>query len=63
MRFKGTPNLRVIDTKKKVRIGVFDSKGYLEIEDEALFDRMKRRFKEAPVRRKKAAATKVKEVK
>lgn len=63
MRFKGTPNMHVIDGKSKANIGVFDSKGYLEVEDEKLFDRMKSRFEPVPVKKKKAAKPKVKEVK
>lgn len=63
MRFKGTPNMHVIDAKNNVTIGVFDSKGYLEVEDDELIKRMKRRYKSAPERQKKTQKSKSKEVK
>lgn len=62
MRFKGTPHLHVIDGKTDLEIGVFDAKGYLEVKDSKLADRMKNRFKPAPVKEKKAAKPKVKDV-
>ena len=48
MRFKGTPNQFVTDSITGAVIGRFDSKGCLEIEDERLAERMKKRFKPAP---------------
>lgn len=63
MRFKGKPNMHVIDAKKDVEIGMFNSKGYLEIKDEELIERMKKRFKPAPIKQKKAAKSASKDVK
>ena len=62
MRFKGTPCLHVMDATSGAEIGRFDSKGYLEIENEKVAARMKRRFMPAPEKQKKAAPPEEKEV-
>ena len=63
MRFRGKPHLHVIDGKTDLEIGVFDAKGYLEVEEQKLADRMMKRFKPVPVKQKKAAVPKWKDVK
>jgi len=69
MKFRGTPKLRVVDHDTQKLIGVFDSKGYLEIEDEKYIERMKKKFKPVSPKKstsgknEKTAKTKGKEVK
>lgn len=58
MRFRGTPGLHVIDSTTGTEIGKFDAKGFLEIDDNRLAERMKRSFLPAPIRQKKAATPK-----
>ena len=44
MRFKGKPGMHVIDRETGARIGVFDTKGYIDVADERYAARMCRRF-------------------
>ena len=49
MRFRGQPNMAVIDTKARPRKAYrFDKNGIIEIKDERLAKRFARRFKVLP---------------
>lgn len=54
MMFMGRPGLHVIDTKTSACIGVFDSKGYLEIEGAGMIEKMKKTFSVVGPKKKKS---------
>ena len=53
MRFKGMPGMHVVDAETNTPVGVFNGRGFLEVTDEELVERMKRVFTPAPVRQRK----------
>jgi len=52
MRFKGKPGMCVFDYKTDKLIGKFDSKGYMDVEDEGLQERLAQQFKAVRQRQK-----------
>ncbi len=60
MKFKGKPKMHVIDHAQNKVIGVFDSKGILNIEDEINIKKMSKKFEAAIPKKEKRQLRKIK---